>query len=122
MTDPIIRAGTFVVTIGGVSFVLRRRSTAVMAEARGLMAVVGQIAADPAAAAKVDDKAASRLAESILRVALVSPRLGDETVPGEQYTYTDLSPFVDALLGAFMESGLQVDPTKPSCAAPGVLN
>jgi len=43
-------------------------------------------------------------------------------VPGEQYTYTDLSPFVDALLGAFMESGLQVDPTKPSCAAPGVLN
>ncbi len=120
--DPIIRAGTFEVPIGGVVFVLRRRCTAVMAEARGLMAVVGQIAADPQSACRVDEKAASRLAESILRVAMVSPRLGDETITGEQYTYKDLSPFVDALLGAFMESGLQVDPTRPSCAVPGVPN
>ena len=120
--DPIIRAGTFEVKIGGVAFVLRRRSTAVMAAARGFMAVVGQIAADPQAGSKVDEKVASGLAESILRAALVSPALGDETVPGVQYTYADLAPFVDALLQAFMESGLQVDPTAPSCTVSEARN
>ena len=113
--DPIIRAGTFTVQIGGVTFVLRRRCTAVMAEARGFMAVVGQIAADPEAIDKVTEKAAMTLAEAILRAAMVSPTLGDETIEGFQYTYKNLAPFVDVLLKEYMESGLQVDPTAPSC-------
>jgi hypothetical protein len=120
--DPIIRAGTFKVTIGGVEFVLRRRCTAVMAEARGFMAVVGQIAADPQAGAKVDDKAADKLSESILRAAMVSPVLRDETVEGFQYTYKDLAPFTDVLLHEFMNSGLQVDPIVPSCKASEAVN
>jgi hypothetical protein len=120
--DPIIRAGTFKVTIGGVEFVLRRRCTAVMAEARGFMAVVGQIAADPQSAYKVDEKAAVKLGESILRAAMVLPVLRDETVEGFQYTYKDLAPFADALLAAFMDSGLQVDPTAPSCTGSEARN
>lgn len=123
--DPIIRAGTFEVTIGGVAFVLRRRSTAVMAMARGFMAVVGQIAADPQAASKVDDRQAQNLAEAVLRAAMLTPQMapvGEGTVEGVQYTYEDLAPFVDALLAAFMESGLQVDPIVPSCKASEARN
>jgi hypothetical protein len=120
--DPVLAASTFTVTIGGVSFVMRRRCTAVMAEARGFMAVVGQIAADPQSADKVDDKASARLSESILRAAMVSPALGDDTVPGVQYTYAALAPFVDVLLREFMDSGLQVDPTAPSCTGSEARN
>ena len=73
--DPIIRAGTFEVTIGGVVFVLRRRCTAVMAQARGFMAVVGQIAADPQSGSKVDEKQAQSLAEAVLRAAMLTPQM-----------------------------------------------
>lgn len=113
--DPIIRAGTFDVTVGGVTFTLRRRSTAVMAKARGFMAVVGQVSADPAAA--VDDKQALGIAESVLRAFIVSPAVappGEPTIEGVQYAYEDLAPFVDVLLVEFMQSGLTVDPTVPS--------
>jgi hypothetical protein len=125
MGDPILDAATFEVKIGGVAFVLRRRSTEVMALARGFMAVVGQIAADPAAADKVNEKAARDLSESILRAAMVVPMMaapGETTVTGARYTYHDLAPFADALLTQFMHSGLQVDPTEPSCKASVAVN
>jgi len=125
MEDPILKAATFKVKIGGVTFMLRRRSTAVMATARGFMAVVGQIAADPAAVDKVDERAARNLSESILRAAMVVPMMaapGETTIAGARYTYDDLDPFTDVLLHEFMNSGLQVDPTEPSCKASEAVN
>lgn len=126
--DKIKQAGVLEVWVAGVGFRLRRRSTLVMAEARGLMAVAGQIAGAnaPGQAPEVTETTAADMIRSVLEVALLevydaSPREDGSGPVGwllfqDYFTMEDIEPFSDALFTEFMGSSLTVDPTPPSCA------
>lgn len=109
-------AGHFEVTIGGVVFRLRRRSTAVMARVTSLMKVAGQMASPADAATAVEPDEAAKIVRSAVAVALVEVNEGSGWVSADQYTAADLEPFEDALFSRFMASGLEADPIAPSCA------
>lgn len=122
--DPIIAAGQWETTIGGVHFVSRRKSTAVMVRARGFAQVAGQIEASESVTdqSTVTEKMKLQVsfAESLMRAAVVSPVIapaGEQTIPGVQYAFEDLEAFADHWLVQFMRSGADVDPTPPSCEA-----
>lgn len=110
---------TFVTSIDGVSFRMRRRSTMVMAEAKGLLAVAGQIAGANATVKEedIDESKVASFYEAILKVALLEVNEGDGWVPASECDPDGLRACSDILLAKFMESGLQVDPTPPSCGA-----
>jgi len=122
--DQIHEAGTFVVSINGVSFRLWRRSTFLMARARGIGKTLGIIHGANEAKRKGEDGKVSfdldeysGLVESVVRVALVDPYVvsdGEEPAPPRSYTFDQIAPFADALFESFMKSGVEVDPMPPS--------
>jgi hypothetical protein len=106
-------------TIGGVEFVSRRRTTAVMARARGLMAVLGQASAMPSDDEVTPDQFMA-LAEGLMRAAVISPVIapaGEPTIAGQQYAFDDVAFAADKWLPKFMATAVDVDPTPPSCEA-----
>lgn len=114
--DKIKQAGMLEVWVGGVGFRMRRRSTLVMAEARGLMEVAGQIAGANSGGEATSEQVADMI-RSVLKVALVEINDGGEWRDiWEWYTIGELEAFTDALFVEFQKSGLTVDPTPPSCA------
>jgi hypothetical protein len=126
--DKIKQAGMLEVWVAGVGFRLRRRSTLVMAEARGLMAVAGQIAgANAPQTTEVSEATAADMIRSVLEVAITEVYDASTKEDGEghvgwlcfqdYFTIDELEPFTDALFTAFMGSSLSVDPTPPSCVA-----
>jgi hypothetical protein len=116
--DKIKQAGVLEKWVGGVGFRLRRRSTILMAEARGLMAVAGQIAGANAGQVEVSEATAADMIKSVLKVALLEVNEDGSWVSfGDYYTIDELEAFTDALFSEFMGSGLSVDPTPPSCGA-----
>lgn len=113
----IKQASVIECSVSGVGFRMRRRSTLVMAEAKGIMAVAGQIAG-ASAAAEPSEQQAAEFIKAVLSVALLDCSEGDGWFPVfERYTIEDLAPFTDALFTKFLASGLSVDPTPPSCEA-----
>ena len=126
MSDPILKATTFTFKIADVEFVMKRRSTYIMAQARGFRAVLGALGGEEAVAsgnAKIEDVTENQtvnMIEGIFRVALLSPVLADEgepTVPGKCYSFEDLAPFHDLAFHQFMASGLELSPLPNSCEA-----
>jgi hypothetical protein len=124
LNDPILKAATFTFEVDGVTFVMKRRSTFVMAQARGFQAVLGSIGGEDAVAndettiSKVTDKQTLNLVEGVLRAALIEPVLAEEgkpTVSGQCYSFEDLAPFHDACFRQFMTSGLDAAPLPSSC-------
>lgn len=114
----IKQAGMLEKTVGGVGFRMLRRSTLVMARAKGLMAVAGQIAGANASGKETTEQEAADFMRAVLEVALQEVNEGDGWRPVfEVYTMADLEPFTDALFQEFLKSGLTVDPTPPSCEA-----
>lgn len=111
--DELLMAGRVTAQVKGLSFVMRRRSTFVMAQARGFSAVVGQLAPGEEAGS-VELKQYEAFIESVLRIALIEPRIasGDEQAdPPRSYEYADIAPFAHALFTQFMDSGVDSDPT-----------
>lgn len=119
--DSIIKAGLWETTIGGVKFISRRKSTAVMVKARGFGSVAGQLEAAGDGESITDRlKLQVDFTEACMRAALVEPHLapsGEPTIEGVQYAFADLEPFADQWLVAFMGSAVEADPTPPSCEA-----
>ena len=119
--DAVIKAGLWEKTIGGVKFVSRRKSTAVMVQARGFLAVAGQLAAasEPAESDGLDQlKKLAEFTEACMRASVVEPAIspdGEPTVPGVQYAYSDLLFAADVWIDGFMKSGVSADPIVPSC-------
>ena len=108
-------AGFFEVPVGGVKFRLRRRSTLVMAQARGLMAVAGQVAGANAKGEEATDQQAAEFMRSVLEVAVYEVDEGDGwQLAADVLTPETLAPFSDVLCRRFMDSALQVDPTPPA--------
>ena len=120
--DKVRQAGVLEKWVGGVGFRLRRRSTMVMAEAKGLMAVAGQMASG--GGGEVSEQKVAALMKSVMQVALLE--INDGEVKGEDggpwapvwdwFDIEELGPYLDPLFMEFMQSGLSVDPTPPSCA------
>lgn len=111
--DELLQAGRITATIKGFSFVMRRRSTFVMAQARGFSSVVGQLAPGGKDGG-VELQQYEAFIESVLRIALIEPRIvsGDEQAdPPRSYEYADMAPFAHALFTQFMDSGVDADPT-----------
>ena len=120
-TDGILKAGLWETTIGGVRFVSRRKCTAVMVRAHGFLAVAGQLEASDVERPAADKlRAQANFIEATMRAAVVEPVIapaGEPTVPGVQYALEDLIACGDAWVVKFLESGLEADPTPPSCEA-----
>ena len=113
----IKQASVLECSVSGVGFRMRRRSTLVMAQAKGLMAVAGQIAG-ASATAEPSEQQAAEFIKAVLGVALLEINEGDGWLPVfERYTIDELAAFADPLFTKFLASGLSVDPTPPSCEA-----
>lgn len=120
--DPIIKAGQWETTIGGVRFLSRRKCTAVMLKAHGFIPVAGQLEAQEPSDQQTPEarrRSHAEFVEAVMRAALIEPVLappGEPTIAGEQYAYSDLEPFADAWVVEFMRSGIDPNPIVPSCA------
>ena len=115
----VLKAGRWTVTINGVEFVSRRKTTAVMAKARGFMAVLGQLNAELKGDEVTPDEF-MRIAEAMMRAAVISPAIapaGEPTIEGQQYAFDDVAFAAEKWLPRFMATGVDVDPTEPSCEA-----
>lgn len=113
--DPILAAGRWETTIGGVHFVSRRKSTAVMVSAQGFAAVAGQMS--PGTGESKPEQYLAML-EMTMRAAVIEPVIapkGEPTIEGQQYAFTDLLPFAGKWFAEFAETGLDAGPTQPSC-------
>jgi glutathione S-transferase len=117
--DDVLKAGRWETVIDGVKFTSYRRNAATMIRARGFAAVVGQVEAK-VADGTVTEEDMMRVTEVYMRAALISPAIapvGEPTIEGVQYTFADLAFAAQKWLIAFMDSGVTVDPTQPSCEA-----
>lgn len=122
MSDPILDARTFKVTVHGAEFEMERRSTLIMAKARGFTRVLGvlggQDAVDDGTVKDINTDETIELVESVLRAALIKPVVvpaGETADPPNSYTMDDIAPFSDILFNKFMDSGLDASPTPSSC-------
>ena len=108
----------FTIKIGGVSFKMRRRCTALMIDIGDLRSVLGIV---PGANAKPDPDAkaldTSELLLAITKKAVKAALVSVDDVPADEITWDELEPVADALYRHFMTSGLDVDPTPDSSKA-----
>lgn len=111
--DDLMQAGRITVKLRGFTFVMRRRSTFVMARARGFNAVVGQLSPEESGEG-LKLQQYDQFMESVLRAALIEPRIAaanEEADPPNSYEYADLAPFAARLFDEFMNSGIDADPS-----------
>jgi len=125
MHDPILKARTFTFEINGVPFEMYRRSTFIMAKARGFQSVLGTLggqAAVESGEANLGDVTPSQTAtmvEGVLRAAQIRPVIaeaGEQSNPPVCYSFEDLAAYHDAAFKEFMASGLEASPSPSSCA------
>lgn len=114
----------FEITVAGVPFEVRRRTTELMLQIGDARQVFGLMAGATRAALAGEAEAIDKLADATARylamqrkaAALIFTKIdGDPVSPEDPPAWDAVAPFMDAVFESFLASGLDADPMPDSC-------